>query len=142
MDAYPGHVSVIRDHYAEAVPQMIAAAVQLQKLGEVFFIDCASRFDPYSSGKAAGRRGRERLQRILVSQPITANQLKELVLEKLEGAITARGCRVLLVNCINHFDRDGAGSAEAAAIRLLVQKKLSELTRRYRLTTIVSESWR
>ena len=135
-------VSEIKDHYAEVIPQMMAASVKYQDRGEVMFIDCANRFDPYYINKASGGRGKDYLKHIFVSRPFTIYQLKELITEKLEDFILTKGCKVLLVNCINAFDKDSVKPDEAKAIKNNVKQKIRELTRRYGLTTVVSVSWR
>ncbi|MFH1836376.1 MAG: hypothetical protein ABH851_09330 [Methanobacteriota archaeon] len=137
-----GQVSVIKDHYAEVVPAMMAVAVGLQDKGEVMFVDCANRFDPYFINKASGGRGRQYLKHIFVSRPFTIYQLKELVVEKLEEFVKNNGCRVLLINCINYFDGDGVGKEEAKAIKEMVHEKVAQITRDYGLTTVISIAWR
>lgn len=129
-----GMVSFVRNHVAEVLPYMLSASVQLQDRGDVVFVDCSSRFNPYLMGGAAGVN----LKHVSLARASSLHELKEFILNRLEEYVTSRGCRVLLVNCINEFDT----SPKAWFIRRLVEEKIRELTRKYDLTTIVSLSWK
>jgi len=113
-------------------------AAKMQRDSLVLYVDCCNSHDPYRLYKVSGSEDSQ--NRVLVARPFTLNQLRELVLNKLETMVQSTGARVVMVSGVGYYSPDNSSDrGEWSAIWSEVYARLRALSKDYGLLTLVSD---